>query len=625
LQISENFYTFAGKCHSVIIKPSLMELSNFNKQMEQSIIATIEGKLTRLPFIKAGINRLLYPKVRNKNALKGSNACIISDKDRLDDTVMCFCEYVFFHYGIFKPISRMLLREIFDDSQHFFDSINRRFDSIKNKYFATFDGVHEFCLHYMMHYEPCLEVFGFSPKTLIEIREILMDDLNQWNQKYGLAISTGCSISDAFEISRREAISEASHRRFVELIKRENYPPLFFAVLIFNYVNTYSNTSSLLEPVFIKNDKFDLGIWPVDSDAKRKVMDKAQEVIQDDFQELFQNKQYFSDCKFMGWVDDWIAHFDSFEKFDDFAISIRVARSNFLVESHNASIEKLDKSLLHFLAKRGWKVPGINSSLAEQQIDTPYLENFVRRELEYLATVYSIVHDILSEESRATINWLLERTHYNTIFNKLVEDFTTKYLDKGQEQTTLQESGSSAIETSNETEQQNSPVIVIDKDETHKKWFVRVHEKKINAQPDEWNKKLYACLDALYDSLVKKGLMCESSKKELFIYRFSGFNIPEPFNPQEKIRWEGENVLLGYLVRCLITYTGTRAKGLGTVATFFESKRGKNVNLATADYISKEKFNQTPNMYTNLSLAVEILKECGFDEVEATSTRIRDK
>lgn len=43
-----------------------MELSNFNKQMEQSIIATTEGKLTRLPFIKAGINRLLYPKVHNK-------------------------------------------------------------------------------------------------------------------------------------------------------------------------------------------------------------------------------------------------------------------------------------------------------------------------------------------------------------------------------------------------------------------------------------------------------------------------------------------------------------------------------------------------------------------------------
>ena len=119
--------------------------------------------------------------------------------------------------------------------------------------------------------------------------------------------------------------------------------------------------------------------------------------------------------------------------------------------------------------------------------------------------------------------------------------------------------------------------------------------------------------------------MCESSKKELFIYRFSGFNIPEPFNPQEKIRWEGKNVLLGYLVRCLITYTGSDAKGLGTVGTFFESKRGKDVNLATAEFISKEKYNQNPNMYPVLSHAVEILKECGFEEVEATSTRKRDK
>jgi hypothetical protein len=56
-----------------------------------------------------------------------------------------------------------------------------------------------------------------------------------------------------------------------------------------------------------------------------------------------------------------------------------------------------------------------------------------------------------------------------------------------------------------------------------------------------------------------------------------------------------------------------------------ESKKGKKVNLATADYISKEDFNQTPNMFPVLSLAVEILKECGFEEVEATSTRKRYK
>ena len=240
--------------------------------------------------------------------------------------------------------------------------------------------------------------------------------------------------------------------------------------------------------------------------------------------------------------------------------------------------------------------------------------------------VYSILQDVIPEENKTTINWWLGRTHYFTIFNKLVEYYSTAYSDNGQRQTPLQESGSSAIETSNEVEQQNIPDIVEDKDEAHKEWFVRVHEKKINAQPDEWNKKLYTCLDALYESLVKKGLMCESSKKELFIYRFSGFNIPKSFNPLERIRWEGKNVLLGYLVRCLITYTGSDAKGLGTVGTFFESKKGKKVNLATAVYISKEEFNQTPyDVYPVFSCAVEILKECGFEEVEATSTRKRDK
>ena len=49
-----------------------------------------------------------------------------------------------------------------------------------------------------------------------------------------------------------------------------------------------------------------------------------------------------------------------------------------------------------------------------------------------------------------------------------------------------------------------------------------------------------------------------------------------------------------------------------------------NINLGTAKYISKEQFNRTPNMFPVLSRAVEILKECGFEEVEATSTRKRD-
>ena len=632
MQNSKKFYTFAGNisCHHQAI---FNGTSEFYKQMEQSIVAVIEDKLVHLPFIKAGINRLLYPKVRKNNALMGSNACFISDKDRLDDTVMSFCEYVFFHYSIFCPISGILqsaifLEDINEGFLHFLDSVNRNFDSIKYKYFASFDDVHAFFYQTALFFRPSwLEFFGFSTKTLIEIRDLIFDDNERKVQRLQQILTTGVSFKDAMEfIDREKAFSKTSHRRFVEIINREDYPPLFFSILIYNYIDTLSYHSTLLEPVFIKKGNFSLRTWPMGYDARTKLMEKAQKVVHDDFKELFENKQYFSDCKFMGWGDDWLDQFDSSENNYRFASWIRTGgRKELYVEQQEELDEELDNSLLQFLAKRGWKIPGFDPSLVEQKINASYLKRHVETELEHLAAAYTIVRDILSEESRATINWLLERTHYNTIFNKLVEDFTTKYLDKGQEQTTLQESGSSAIETSNETEQQNIPVIVVDKDEAHKEWFVRVHEKKINAQPDEWNKKLYTCLDALYDSLVKKGLMCESSKKELFIYRFSGFNIPESFNPQEKIRWEGKNVLLGFIVRCLITYTGTDAKGLGTVATFFESKRGKDVNLATANYISKEDFNQRPNNDPNLSLAVEILKECGFEEVEATSTRKRDK
>ena len=342
---------------------------------------------------------------------------------------------------------------------------------------------------------------------------------------------------------------------------------------------------------------------------------------------FFQDDHSFSDCKFTKWVDEWLENFDSFVKIDEFQKWIDYESDEF-EEDLNVTLFKLEKDIIDFLLTRGW-----NFIAYSQFNENTYMyvspkedfKKFVGDELKRQAIRYSIIQEFIPDAERTVINWWLNKTHYYTIFNKLVEYYSTAYSDNGQRQTPLQESGSSAIETSNEVEQQNIPDIVEDKDEAHKEWFVRVHEKKINAQPDEWNKKLYTCLDALYESLVKNRLMCESSKKELFIYRFSGFNIPKSFNPLEKIRWEGSNVLLGYLVRCLITYTGSDAKGLGTVGTFFESKKGKNVNLGTAIYISKEEFNQSPKAYGVLSRAVEILKECGFEEVETTSTRKRDK
>ena len=377
--------------------------------------------------------------------------------------------------------------------------------------------------------------------------------------------------------------------------------------------------------MFIKKKEYTLNEWPQNFSYQFALLNfEAEKLAAEDFEHVFYDIQYFSECKFTKWVDEWDTQIDSFIKEHLDRNPFLDLKGRYLVRDRE--LEQVKDYFKQVLITRGWKVPNFKSGYI---IDNPtkimQLKWITGVYLFGISQVYSIVRDVLYEEERTVINWLLEQTHYNTIFNKLVEYFTTKYLDKGQEQTPLQEAESSPAKKSNDEEQQNIPVIVVDKDEAHKEWFVRVHEKKINAQPDEWNKKLYTCLDALYESLVKKGLMCESSKKELFIYRFSGFNIPEPFNPLEKIRWEGPNVLLGYLVRCLITYTGSDAKGIGTVGTFFESKKGNNVNLGTADYISKEDFNQTPNMFPVLSLAVEILKECGFDEVEATSTRKRDK
>lgn len=599
--------------------------------MEQSIVAAIEKELVSLPFIKAGINRLLYPKDRNKNALKGSNACIISDKDRLDDNVMCFCEYVFFHYGIFDPISRILVHafidDIFEGFLHFFESVNRNFNSIKNKYFATFEDVHKFIADTdnMLLFRPSwFEFFGFSTKTLIEIREILIDDKDRKYQRLQSYLSTGVTPSDVIEfLNREKAFSETSHHRFVEIIKREDYPPLFFAVLVYNYVHTLCYHSTLLDPVFIKINNFRMRTWPLlDRDA---IMEKAQKVVHDDFKELFQNKHYFSDCKFMGWGDDWLAHFDSYNNNIDFARWIQSGRrKEEYVERKEELDEELNNSLLLFLAKRGWKVPGLNPSLAKQKIDASFLKGHVEIELEHLAAAYTIVHDILSDERRATINWLLERTHYNTIFNKLVEDFTTKYFLKDSapvsndtvEKPGINESVSIGSATPKiETKHINS--------NNNDLLYFTVLDEKIPGHLSERVSRRRECLEKLYCILIERGYLDENTDKELFIYRFTG--LGEPYNKDQTIRWKGVNKLLGYIARCLLTYRNSGSEGLGKFGEFFENEDGKHPSLPSAKHITLEDYHMNPDKrsYRQFKEAIEILQKCGFVNVENTSPRGR--
>lgn len=599
--------------------------------MEQSIVAAIEDKLVRLPFIKAGINRLLYPKVRKNNALMGSNACFISDKDRQDDTVMCFCEYVFFHYGIFDPISGILRSAIFEDINegflHFLESVNRNFDSIKYKYFATFDDVHTFFVETAMFFRPSwLEFFRFSTKTLIEIREVLMADEERSVQRLHHIVSTGVSLKDALEFTLREkAFSETSHRRFVEIINREDYPPLFFAILIYNYIITLSCYSTLLEPVFIKKGNFCLRTWPMGYDARSKLMEKAQKVVHDDFKELFQNKHYFSDCKFMGWGDEWLAQFDSSDNNYDFASWIRTGGRKKICEEQQEELNKeLNNSLLQFLAKRGWKIPGFDPSLAEQKINASYLKRHVETELEHLAAAYTIVHDILSDESRATINWLLERTHYNTIFNKLVEDFSTKYISKDSvpvSKETVEKPGiNETVSIGGTTSNEETKHIDTDNGDL---LYLKVLVEKIPGHLSERVSRLRECLEKLYCILIERGYLDENTNKELFIYRFTGFG--EPYSKDQTICWKGVNRLLGYIARCLFTYRNSGTEGLGKFGEFFEDEDGKHPYLPSAKHITLEEYHMNPDKrsYRQFKEAIEILQKCGFVNVENTSPRGR--
>ena len=626
--------------------------------------------LERTAYLKAGINRLLYPqKYIHKGIVHVEEDSFILDDDKQDETVMSFCELIFFQYAI-----AYLIDNIFWNFQNKFisdilDVIKRRYYQVSNKKYATFQEVHMFllyfrCTDYAKSIERILHIFQFSDKTIIELLELLDEDrmYNEGEQPippdfdsdeemkdgsfilsyydhdldqemvnfkalddylnemlHSMLVSDNeyhLKSGDFYEGFYNSYFTEDSHRRFEELIKRENYPPLFFAVLVYSIISDNTLPLDMVDFVFTDEDCFKLDTLDIEEAPKniKLVIGLAC------YYKLVHNNHPYSDCKFREWVDEWLDNFDSFVIKDE--LSKKIAYESNEIESDNIKIGfDIEDGIRSLLLTRGWRV----SKPSYDGIPKEIFKEYVGNELKRKAMKYSIIQDCIPNEDRSVINWWLSKTHYYKIFNKLVEYYSATYLDNGQRQIPLQEAESSAIETSNDDEQQNTPVIVIDKDEAHKEWFVRVHEKKINAQLDEWNKKLYTCLDALYESLVKKGLMCESSKKELFIYRFSGFNIPKSFNPLEKIRWEGSNVLLGYIVRCLITYTGSDAKGLGTVGTFFESKKGKKVNLATADYISKEDFNQTPNMFPVLSLAVEILKECGFEEVEATSTRKRDK
>lgn len=160
-----------------------------------------------------------------------------------------------------------------------------------------------------------------------------------------------------------------------------------------------------------------------------------------------------------------------------------------------------------------------------------------------------------------------------------------------------------------------------DDNSEHLKWYVSVLSSKYSK--DEGDMGLYNCLSHLYDYCLSKVLIDNTTDRDLFVYRFSGLLKPnKSFPPNDKIKWNGSNVLLGYFVRCLISDNSNPPTGMKFFADFFESSTGKRMNLATATYEEGKDFDKKRgSLRESFEKAVDILRECGFINVEFTSKR----
>lgn len=174
----------------------------------------------------------------------------------------------------------------------------------------------------------------------------------------------------------------------------------------------------------------------------------------------------------------------------------------------------------------------------------------------------------------------------------------------------------------NNKNKENETTTNISQDENPKhrnNWFVKVLDSKIpssKTKETEKNRSIYNCLSKLYDELcVIDALDYDNKEKKIFIYRFSGLN--GTFPPEMKLRWKEKQVFLGYIVRCLLSDKINAPEGLGKVALFFDSI----TNLSVANIIVKDYEKEKESLHPYFVKAVEVLRKCGFDNVQFTSAR----
>lgn len=222
--------------------------------------------------------------------------------------------------------------------------------------------------------------------------------------------------------------------------------------------------------------------------------------------------------------------------------------------------------------------------------------DFITLSLHQMKSVYHMVDGLLSDEDKDLLNWIV-----------------SLYTDDEQQTIIVEEHQDTRHE--NQTFDGNDSIFL-----REKRYVTVLNSKLKGSNSEEKDRELPKCLSLLYDELTKEGLIDTTSSKSLFVYRFSGQG--EPYPPSSKINWRGKNVLLGHIIRCLLSDARNTPEDMGIAAEFFESKTGKPINPATARYVSVNNYEkERNNLDPNFVEAVELLRRCGFINVEYTTKR----
>ena len=210
------------------------------------------------------------------------------------------------------------------------------------------------------------------------------------------------------------------------------------------------------------------------------------------------------------------------------------------------------------------------------------------------------------------------------IYHKYFEHFDDSMFDKKQQK--IAESNKEG----NKANGMEEIILVPDINPEHREWFVKILNSKIPDKEDynglinkDKDLILYNCLERLYDVLCDLGCINPNIEdKSIFIYRFSGLNGEYP--TERKILWKDQDILLGYIARCLLSDKRNVPMYFSTVTTFFYKENGKPMNLATATNCTVEDFEEEKRkklLPLSFIKAVELLRKCGFINVEFTSKR----